>query len=188
MELLLAHLGYCYPHHIAFAIVGTGSSSNSQHSSKAPTAKLTGRLTSFAADFGHGPETVLQDSRARAPLPVWKARPAEGPLQRGWHHGLLASARCRREAVPFSASANAVTETHTAHSPAWARRCAPTPHARLGLPGWQPPLASNREVGAACRHHRRDAGRVRPRCSAVLPAQGLPSCVVSHCDRQLPRS
>ena len=45
IERLLAHLGYCYPHHIAFATVGTGSSSNSLHSSKAPTAKLTGRLT-----------------------------------------------------------------------------------------------------------------------------------------------
>ena len=41
IERLLAHIGYCYPHHIAFATVGTGSSSNSLHSSKAPTAKLT---------------------------------------------------------------------------------------------------------------------------------------------------
>ena len=45
IERLLAHLGYCHPHHIAFATVGTGSSSNNLHSSKAPTAKSTGRLT-----------------------------------------------------------------------------------------------------------------------------------------------
>ena len=44
IERLLAHLGYCHPHHIAFATVGTGSSSNCQHSSKIPRAKFTGRL------------------------------------------------------------------------------------------------------------------------------------------------
>ena len=53
IERLLAHLGYCYPHHIAFATVGTGSSSNSLHSSKAPARQCQrpAEVSDFVARF-----------------------------------------------------------------------------------------------------------------------------------------